>query len=117
MEWEALVLYFAIFEHTVSAVLIVERAKERIPVYYVSNTLAGAEANYPLIEKFANALVMDSQKLRPYFEAHKILVLIDQPLKNIRQKLDASGQLLKWVVKLSRYDWPLNVDGPSKPRC
>jgi len=35
-------------------------------VYYVSHALAGAEVNYPLIEKFAYALVMASRKLRPY---------------------------------------------------
>jgi len=68
-------------------------------VYYASHALAGAELNYPLIEKFAA-----SRKLRPYFEAHKILVLTDQPLRNVLQKLDASGRLLKWAVELSRYD-------------
>ena len=80
---EILVLYLAIIEHAVSAILVVEKAKEQIPMYYVSHALAGADANYPLIKKFAYALVMASQKLRPYFGAHKILVLIDQPLKNV----------------------------------
>jgi len=73
-------------------------------VYYVSHALEGAEVNYPLIEKFAYALVKASRKLRPYFEAHKILVLTDQPLKNVLQKLDASGCLLKWTIELSRYN-------------
>ena len=49
-------------------------------------------------------LVLASQKLRPYFEAHKVTVLIDQPLKNVLQRLDASRRLLKWAVELSRYD-------------
>jgi len=52
-------------------------------------------------------LVMASLKLRSYFEAHKILVLTDQPLRNVLQKLDASGRLLKWAVELSRYDLAL----------
>jgi len=103
-EGEVLVLYLAVSEHAVSAVLVAERAKEQIPVYYASHALAGAEMNYPLIEKFAYALVMASRKLRPYFEAHKILILTDQPLRNVLQKLDASGRLLKWAVELSRYD-------------
>jgi len=63
--------------------------------------LAGAEANYPLIEKFAYALVMTSRKLQAYFEAHKVIVLTDQPLKNVLQKLDASKRLLKWAMELS----------------
>ena len=86
LEGEILVLYLAISEHAVSAILVVERVSEQIPMYYVSHALAGAEVNYPLIEKFAYALVMASRKLRPYFEAHKILVLTDQPLKNILQE-------------------------------
>ena len=52
-------------------------------MYYVSHVLAGIEMNYLLIEKFAYALVMASRKLRPYFKAHKILVLTDQPLRNV----------------------------------
>ena len=70
-------------EHAISAVLVVERAKEQIHVYYVSHALAGTEVNYPLIEKFTYALVMASRKLRPYFETHKILVLTNQPLRNV----------------------------------
>ena len=58
---------------------MVKRAKEQVPVYYVSHTLAGAEVNYPLVEKIAYALVTASQNLRPYSEAYKILVLINQP--------------------------------------
>ena len=82
-EGEVLVLYLAVSEHAVSAVLMVERVREQIPVYYVSHALAGGKMNNPFIEKFAYALVMASLKLRPYFEAHKILVLTDQPLRNI----------------------------------
>ena len=77
LEGEILVLYLAISEHAVSAILVVERVSEQIPMYYVSHALAGAEVNYPLIEKFPYALVMASRKLRPYFEAHKILVRTD----------------------------------------
>ena len=61
----------------------------------MSHALARAEFNYNLIKKFAYALVIASRKLSPYFEAHKILVLTNQPLKNILQQLDASGWLLK----------------------
>jgi len=59
-------------------------------VYYVSHALSRANVNYPLIEKFAYALVMASRKLWPYFNAHKIMVLTDQPLKNVLQRLGGS---------------------------
>jgi len=104
LEGEVLVLYLAISEHAVSVILVVERAKEQIPVYYVSHALTGAEVNCPLIEKFSYALEMASRKLRPYFEAHKILVLTNPPLRNVLQKLDALGRFLKWAVELSHYD-------------
>jgi len=85
-------------------VLVVERAKEHIPVYYVSHALGGTEVNYPRIEKFAYTLVMASRILRPYFEAYRVTILTDQPLKNVLQRLDASSWLLKGEVELSRYD-------------
>jgi len=47
---------------------------------------------------------MASQKLRPYFEAHKVIILTYQPLKNVLQRLTGSGRLLKGAVKLSQYD-------------
>ena len=112
-EGEVLVLYLAISKHTVSAVLVAERAKKQIPIYYVSHTLAGVEMNYLLIENFAYALVTATRRLRPYFEAYKILVLKDQPLRNVLQKLGASRRLLKWAVELSRYD--LAFEGHQSP--
>ena len=74
---ETLLPYLVVSKQAMSMVLEVERAKEQIPVYYVSHALAGAEVNYPLIEKFVYTLVMGSRKLRPYFEAHSITVLTD----------------------------------------
>jgi len=45
--------------------------RDPIPVYYVSHAFIGAELKYPLIEGFTYTLVLESRKLRPYFEAHK----------------------------------------------
>ena len=101
---ETLLLYLAVSEQAVSAVLVVERAKEQISTYYVSHALAGAEVNYLLIEKLAYILVMASQKRRPYFEAYKMAIFTNQPLKNVLQRLDAFGRLLKWELELSQYD-------------
>jgi len=57
---EVLLLYLALSKHAISPILVIERSKERILVYYVSHALAGVELNYPLIEKFAYTLVMAS---------------------------------------------------------
>jgi len=44
------------------------------------------------------------RKLRPYFQAHTVIVLTDQPLRQVLQKLECSGRLTKWAIKLSKYD-------------
>ena len=87
---EPLLLCLVILKQAVSVILVVEQNKEEILIYYVSHTLMGFEWNYPLIE-FAYALVLVNRKLRLYFEAHKVTVLIDQSLKNVLQKLDAGA--------------------------
>ncbi|XP_038678408.1 uncharacterized protein LOC119979856 [Tripterygium wilfordii] len=66
--------------------------------------MVDAETHYTEAEKFALALVTAAQKLRPYFQAHTIVVLTDQPLKNILQKPDTSGRLIKWSIELSEFD-------------
>ena len=73
------------------------------PIYYISKSLVGAESWYPSIEKLAYCLLLVVRKLRPYFQAHPITVLTDQPLRKVLQKPEASNRLLKWVVELGQY--------------
>ncbi|XP_077232287.1 uncharacterized protein LOC143868340 [Tasmannia lanceolata] len=63
------------------AVLVREDHSQQKPVYYVSKVLHDAEIRYQRVEKLAYALVMAARKLRPYFQAHTIKVLTDQPLR------------------------------------
>ncbi|GFS37771.1 hypothetical protein Acr_00g0053840 [Actinidia rufa] len=56
--------------------------------------------NIPRIEKIAYALMIAARKLRHYFQAHSIIVLTNQPLKQILQRPDTSGRLLKWSIEL-----------------
>ena len=44
------------------------------------------------------------QKVEPYFQAHPIKVLTDQPLKQVQFRPETSGRLLKWNIELSQYD-------------
>ena len=59
-----------------------------------------AETKYPELEKLALALVVASRKLRPYFHAHSIMVLTNYPLRQVLQKPEALGKLLKWAIEL-----------------
>ena len=91
---EELFLYLAVTPHAVSSTLIKEEGKAQKSVYYTSRTLRGAEGRYPLIEKLAFALITASRKLRHYFQAHVINVMIDHPLKKAMNKLEAVGRLI-----------------------
>ena len=87
---DILYLYLAVSEKALSAVLVKEESKVQKPIYYVSKVLHGAEENYSVIEKFALALIMASRKLHPFLQAHQVMVLTNQPLRNIIHSPKAS---------------------------
>ena len=74
------------------------------PVYFVSKAFRGAEERYPRMEKLAFALVTVARKLKPYFQAHTIIVLTDQPLKRAMSSPEAAGRMALWVIELSEFD-------------
>ncbi|RVW20328.1 hypothetical protein CK203_104606 [Vitis vinifera] len=55
------------------------------------------------MELTALALRSAAQKLRPYFQAHPVIVLTDQPLRNILHKPDLTGRMLQWAIELSEF--------------
>ena len=56
------------------------------------------------MEKLAFSLVIAARKLRPYFQAHVINVLINHLLKKAMNKLEVAGQLIQSAVELSEFD-------------
>lgn len=65
--------------------------------------MQGAEIRYSILEKLAYAVILASRRLRQYFQAHLVTVSTMHPLLRILHKPDISGQLTKWVVKLSGF--------------
>ena len=59
---------------------------------------------YPEIEKLALALMVATRMLRPYFQAHTIIIPTKFPLKQVFQKPEASGRLAKWSIELGEFD-------------
>ena len=72
-----LYLYIAVSQAAASATLVREREGSQWPVYFISRAFRGAEERYPRMEKLAFALVTAARKLKPYFQAHTIIVLMD----------------------------------------
>ena len=101
---ERLYMYLTVSDYAISAVLFhCPTHKEQKPIYYVSREMVDAETRYSKIEKIVIALQSAAQKLHSYFQAHPIIVLIDQPLHNILHKLNLSGRMLQWAIELSEY--------------
>lgn len=101
---EELYIYLAVSTTAVSSALIREEEGVQRPVYFVSKALRGAEERYPRMEQLAFALIVSARKLRPYFQAHTIVVLTDQPLRQVLHKPESSGRLMKWSVELGEFD-------------
>ena len=77
---EELFLYLAVSPIAVSATLVRKEDRVQKPVYYTSRALCGIEERYLSMEKLAFALVTAVCKLKPYFQAHIMVVLTNKPL-------------------------------------
>ena len=103
-EGEPLIVYLSTSNEAVSSVLLAERQKIQVPVYFVSRALQGAEINYSQIEKLVLTLVHTARRLRRYFQAHPITVLTDQAIRQILMQPERSGRLTKWAIELGEYN-------------
>ena len=73
-------------------------------VFFVSKPLGDVDTRYNHLEQAALALQVATKKLRPYFQAHPIMVLTSLPLRSTIHKPDLFGRMARWAVKLSEYD-------------
>ena len=101
---EELFLYLAVSLAAVNATLVREEERVQKPVYYASRALCDAKERYPPMEKLAFALVTETCKLKPYFQAHTVIVLTDKPLRRMMSNPEATGQLALWAIELSKFD-------------
>ena len=99
-----LFLYLAVSDHATSSVLVREEEGVQYPIYCTSKALLDTETRYPTLEKWALALVVTARKLRLYFQAFPVSVIINQLLCQTLHKLDAPGRLVKWAIELSKFD-------------
>jgi hypothetical protein len=102
-----LLLYLTASPTTVSAVLVEEKEHEnkmkQFLIYFVSEALSGAKLNYSELEKIAYIVVMASRKLKHCFQAHRIKVLLAQPLEALFHNSEAIGRIGKWATELNEF--------------
>ena len=101
---KTLFVYLAVSDTAVSAALFKENedGKQRL-VFFVRKSLVDAQTRYSRLEQATLALRTAANKLRPYFQAHPIVVLINLPLRNTIHKPDLSGRMARWAIELSKY--------------
>ena len=56
------------------------------------------------MEKLAFALVTTARKLKPYFQAHMVVILTDKPLRRAMSNLDVAKRLALWAIELRELD-------------
>ena len=101
---EQLYMYLAVSNCVVSVVLFrYIKDNEQRPFYYVSKAMVDVETRYSKMEQTTLALRSVAQKLRPYFQAHEVIILTNQLLRNILHKPDLSGRMVRWVIELDEY--------------
>ena len=73
------------------------------PMFFVRKSLTDAETRYTHLEQAALALRTAAQKLRPYFQAHPVVVLTYLPFWGTIHKPDLSRRIACWAMELSEY--------------
>ncbi|GJY65921.1 reverse transcriptase domain-containing protein [Tanacetum coccineum] len=93
-EKEELIIYLAAAKEAISTVLLTRKGGKQISTDFVSRALRGSEIKYNPMEKLVLALLSASRRLKRYFQAHAIIVITDQPIKQLLPRASIKGQIL-----------------------
>ena len=108
-EKEPMMLYIVATTRVVSIVMVIESPeKDRAqpvqrPVYYISEVLSTSKQNYLHYQKMCYGVYMAVNKLKPYFQANPITVVISAPLADIIGNRDATGRVAKWAIEIASH--------------
>ncbi|XP_042404964.1 uncharacterized protein LOC121995243 [Zingiber officinale] len=114
---EPLRIYLSSTEHTVGSALVRQDGEEQL-VYFLSHILKDTESRYTGLEKLAFALVLAARRLQPYFLAHMIIVMPNNPLGRYQPHTTIKAQsLADFVTEVHNPEpeslWKVFVDGSS----
>lgn len=59
------------------------------------------ETQYPSIEKLAFAILVASQKVKPYFQTYMIAIHTSHSLRQVLHHPETLDKLMKWSIELS----------------
>ena len=102
-------LYITATNRVISAVMVVERPEKakaqpiQRSVYYISEVLSASKQNYPRYQKMCYGVYMVAKRLKPYFQAHLIMMVSSAPLADIMGSRDATGRVAMWPIKISSH--------------
>ena len=114
---EPIIVYLVVSNEAVSSVLVQEIQAEERPVYFVSRVLHGAEIRYQMVEKVALALIITAQRMRMYFQNHRIIVRTNYPIMKILTKPDLAGRMIGWAIELSEFHVEYQPRGAIKSQA
>ena len=101
---DTLYLYPELSEASVSVALFKEdKNRKQRPIFFMRKSLSEVETWYTRLEQAALALCVAAKKVRPYFQAHPIVVLTNLPLRSTIHKLGLSGRMALWAIELSEF--------------
>ncbi|GJQ93479.1 reverse transcriptase domain-containing protein [Tanacetum coccineum] len=100
---EGLIVYLTASKECISVVLMTERGKDQRPIYFISRVLQGAGLNYPTMEKLVLALIHAARRLKRYFQAHKITIITNKPIRLLLLKPKKSGRVARWAIELEEH--------------
>jgi len=101
---EELFLYLTISSAAISVALIREEDQVQKLIYYANQAHCSTEERYPQIEKLTFTLVITARKLKPYFQAHTMIILTDKPLRRAMSNPEAVERMALWAIELSEFD-------------
>nr|KYP70634.1 Retrovirus-related Pol polyprotein from transposon opus [Cajanus cajan] len=74
-------------------------------------------SRYQKIEKLALAILVIARKLRHYFQSYEVVIRTDHLIRQVLQKPNLAGRMMKWSVKLSEFSIKYEPRGAIKAQA
>lgn len=99
-----LYLYLVVLPLSIDFVLVGGRLSLETGLLHQQSTTKCRNQVYLARKKLIFTLITLARKFSPYFQAHIMVVLTDQPLKMALHRLDMAGRVAKWALEITKFD-------------